>query len=103
MKSKTAQAASRCTEQQIVVPIELWKRMRMAIFRIQMGREVCAGSPAYDPGLCDKAAVDKLIDDIQRHNMELSNKEPNAPLERLARSDNTLGGVVGSPNQEARK
>ena len=52
----------------VVVPRELWERMRSAIFRIAMGREVCAGSPAYDPGLCDKAAVDKLVEDIQRHN-----------------------------------
>ena len=60
--------AHRNTVKQIVVPRELWERMRSAIFRISMGREVHAGSAAYDPGLCDKVTVDKLVEDIQRHN-----------------------------------
>ena len=61
-------ALSDGTLQDFVVPCELWERMRQAVFRISCGREVCAGSPAYDPGPCDKAAVDKLVEDIQRHN-----------------------------------
>ncbi len=68
-------AASRRPEQQLVVPVELWKRMRSAVFRIAMGKEVCAGSPCYDPGLCDKAAVDKLVEDIQRHNDKAEGSE----------------------------
>jgi hypothetical protein len=64
--------------QDIVVPFELWSRMRAAIMRIGMGRVVCAGTPAYDPGLCDKKTVDKLIEDIQGHNasLNLSGDEP---------------------------